>query len=63
GTIEAIKFFDTETWEELLTLEGEGAVFEQLRFSPNGRHLLAVNRDNSKAHVWFAPLESTSSAD
>lgn len=45
--------WDDETRQELLTLSGEG-VIAFLKFSPDGRYLLAINTDGV-AHLWFAP--------
>ena len=50
---EAVKLWDDETRQELLTLSGEG-VIAFLKFSPDGRYLLAINTDGV-AHLWFAP--------
>ena len=51
---EAVKLWDTATRQEVLTLSGEGSVFELLRFSPDGRYLMAINL-NGIIHLWSAP--------
>jgi hypothetical protein len=51
---EAVKLWDTETRQEVLTLGGEGSFFFGLKFSPDGRYLLAVSYVGL-AHLWSAP--------
>jgi WD40 repeat protein len=51
---EAVKLWDTETRQEVLTLSGEGSQFFSLKFSSDGRCLLAVN-SVGLAHLWSAP--------
>ena len=51
---EAVRLWDVGTWQEVLTLSGEGSRFGTLKFSPDGRHLLAIN-DAGFAHIWTAP--------
>jgi serine/threonine protein kinase/WD40 repeat protein len=51
---EAVKLWDSDSWEELLTLRGEGSMFTSLQFSPDGRLLLGANM-MGQAHVWTAP--------
>lgn len=46
--------WDTETRQEVLTLRGEGSLFSAIRFSPDGRYLLAHNHAGL-AHLWSAP--------
>jgi WD40 repeat protein len=53
---DAVKLWDTDSWEELLTLRGEGSMFRSIQFSPDGRLLLAAN-GLGRAHVWTAPAE------
>ena len=60
GGAEAIKLWDPETREEVLTLSAEGSQIHGLKFSPDGRYLLGTtSRDNygmtGYAHLWFAP--------
>ena len=51
---EAVKLWDSDSHQELLNLEGEGSIIGAVRFSQDGRHLLAVNNDGT-AHLWTAP--------
>jgi WD40 repeat protein len=51
---EAIKLFEVPGGRELLTLEGEGWLFDDLAFSPDGDCLGAVN-DKLVLHLWRAP--------
>ncbi len=51
---EAVKLWDTDTWQELLTLEGVGSLFPFLQFSSDGRSLMAIS-DSGLVHVWSAP--------
>jgi WD40 repeat protein len=51
---EAVKLWDSETWQELLTLSAQGSIFRDLKFSPDGRYLLAINW-NGLIHLWSAP--------
>jgi WD40 repeat protein len=51
---EAVKVWDCETWQEVLTLSGEGSRFAGLTFSEDGRYLMGIN-DAGLAHVWRAP--------
>jgi hypothetical protein len=49
-----LKLWDTQNWQELLTLEGEGATFLQTAFSADGNSLGSVNRTGT-LHIWRAP--------
>ena len=51
---EAIKLWDLESLQELLTLEGEGSIFLSSAFSPDG-DLLASRNGQGTLHVWRAP--------
>ena len=51
---EAVKLWDSDSHQELLNLEGEGSIIGAVRFSQDGRHLLAVN-DDGLAQLWTAP--------
>ena len=51
---EAVKLWDTESWEELLTLQDEGSIFESLQFSPDGRLLVAANKAG-RVCAWTTP--------
>jgi len=66
---EAIKFWDVESHEELLTLEGEGSWFNVTAFSADGAVLGSMNASDSKRsilHLWRAPsweeIEATEKA-
>ena len=58
---EAVKLWDVETRQEVLTLSGEGSLFIGLSFSPDGRYLMAINEaglahnEAGLAHIWTAP--------
>ncbi|MCI0538667.1 MAG: protein kinase [Verrucomicrobiales bacterium] len=51
---EAIKLWDVDGHQELLTLKAEGAVFRQSAFSKDGKWLGAVNHQGV-LHLWRAP--------
>jgi serine/threonine protein kinase/WD40 repeat protein len=51
---EAVKLWDCETWQEVLTLSGEGSRFGSLTFSQDGRYLVGIN-DAGLAHLWTVP--------
>jgi WD40 repeat protein len=46
--------WDVETWQEVLTLSASGSRISGLKFSPDGRHLLAIN-DAGLVYLWTAP--------
>jgi WD40 repeat protein/serine/threonine protein kinase len=56
---EAIKLWDVESHEELLTLEGQGSTFSLTAFSPDGAVLGSLNAPGdsrqSILHLWRAP--------
>ncbi|HXJ61035.1 MAG TPA: hypothetical protein VNU68_30690, partial [Verrucomicrobiae bacterium] len=56
---EAIKLWDVESHEELLTLESQGSMFSLTAFSPDGAVLGSVNApgdsERSVLHLWRAP--------
>lgn len=56
---EAIKFWDVESHEELLTLEAQGSLFFPTAFSPDGAVLGSMNApgdsQHSVLHLWRAP--------
>ena len=62
---EAVKLFDTESQQEVLTLAGKGGFFHTLKFSADGRWLGASNQ-RGMVHLWHAPsvedLATTESA-
>ena len=51
---EAIKLWDAESHQELLTLEGQGSLFWATAFSPDG-NLLASSNGRGTLHLWRAP--------
>jgi serine/threonine protein kinase/WD40 repeat protein len=60
---EAVKLWETTTWQEVLTLTGEVTGFFFVAFSPDGQTLIAYNRDGL-LHIWSAPsLEAIDEAD
>jgi len=60
---EAVKLWETATWQEVLTLAGEGTMFRFVAFSPDGQTLMARN-DQGLLHVWSAPsLEAIEKGD
>jgi serine/threonine protein kinase/WD40 repeat protein len=60
---EAVKLWETATWQEVLTLAGEGTMFSFVAFSPDGRTLMARN-DQGQLHIWSAPsLEAIEKGD
>jgi len=56
---EAVKFWDVESHEELLTLEGQGSMFSMTAFSSDGVVLGTMNSPGdskrSTLHLWRAP--------
>jgi WD40 repeat protein/serine/threonine protein kinase len=51
---EAIKLWDVESLQELLTLKGEGSMFNSVTFSPDGNVLASANSQGI-LHIWRAP--------
>jgi WD40 repeat protein len=51
---EAIKVWETQGYNELLTLEGDGSFFYNIHFSADGSFLGALNAQG-KLHLWRAP--------
>ena len=51
---EAIKLWDVESLQELLTLPGQGSMFGTTAFSPDG-NVLASSNSQGLLHVWRAP--------
>jgi WD40 repeat protein len=51
---EAIKVWDVESRQELVTLSGEGYLFYRTAFSPDGNVLGAMSRQGT-LHLWRAP--------
>src|SRR5262249_34985059 len=66
---EAVKLWDIETHQEVMTLQGEGSVFQSISFSPNGNSLMAQNADGichiCSARWWreIAEAESPKTTD
>ena len=60
---EAVKLFDVDSRQEVLTLAATGSSFDKIRFSPDGNVLAASNRDD-ELHLWRAPtLAETDAAE
>jgi WD40 repeat protein len=58
GGAEAVKLWDIQTHQELITLAGEGSLTMSLRFSPDGNKLIALNLDSNRElrlQIWRAP--------
>ena len=51
---EAIKLWDVESHQELLTLEGQGSTFNRMAFSPDDA-ILGCNTGRGLLHLWRAP--------
>ena len=51
---QAVKLWDLQSFQELVTLRGESSAFSQTRFSPNG-DLLGTMNYKGLLHVWRAP--------
>jgi len=51
---EAVKIWDADSHEDLLTLEGQGSLFSGISFSPDG-NLIAACGWSGILHVWRAP--------
>jgi WD40 repeat protein len=50
---EAVKLWDTELWQEVLTLEGQGSIFIHTAFSPDGQVLGSAS--GKGLFLWRAP--------
>jgi hypothetical protein len=46
--------WDTESWQNVLAFEGQGAQFFSTAFSPNGNALGSLSL-NGVLHIWQAP--------
>ncbi len=53
---EAVKLWDLRSQRELLTLPGQGSMFDAIRFAPDGK-LLAARNSQGELHLWQAPSE------
>ncbi len=51
---EAVKLWDVESCQELLTLEGQGALFTSSAFSPHG-NIIGARNGRGQLHLWRAP--------
>ena len=51
---EAVKLWDTDSYHELLTLEGQGSFFHSTAFSPDGNILGSINMRGT-LFLWRAP--------
>ncbi len=51
---EAVKLWDTVTWQELLTLEAAGATLEELTFTADGTRLVGRTRSGDLL-IWHTP--------
>ncbi len=51
---EAVRFWDTESWQLLLTLEAQGSVFVASAFSPDG-NVFGSLTNGGELHLWRAP--------
>src|SRR5690349_6612783 len=51
---QAVKLWDIQSLQELVTLRGESSAFSQTRFSPDG-NLLGTMNYRGLLHVWRAP--------
>lgn len=54
GNQETLRVWDTDSWRDVLTLEGQGAEFHALAFSPDGSVIGARNVAGN-VHLWRAP--------
>ncbi len=50
----AVCLYDTESWQEVLTLEGQGSIFLSTKFSPDGNAIGTMNAAGIM-HIWRAP--------
>jgi WD40 repeat protein len=51
---EAVKLWDTVTWQELITLEAPGANLRELAFTADGTRLIG-RTDSGELLIWHAP--------
>jgi hypothetical protein len=47
--------WDTESWQEVLSLEGQGTGFPGAWFFPNGNAIGWLNSATGVLHLWRAP--------
>jgi WD40 repeat protein len=54
GGKEAVKLFDTESWQDVLTLDGQGYDYQSLACSPDG-NIIGWLSSSGGLHLWRAP--------
>ncbi len=54
GGKEALKLCDTESWQDVLTLEAQGYDGQRMGFSPDGNDIGRLNASNV-LQIWQAP--------
>jgi WD40 repeat protein len=54
GSWDALRIWDTKSWQELITLAADGSHFLLTAFSPDG-NLLAGSPERGRLHLWRAP--------
>ncbi len=54
GSWDALRLWDTKSWQELITLAVDGSHVHQSAFSPNG-NILAGSPAQGRLHLWRAP--------
>ncbi len=54
GGKQAVKLCDTESWQDVLTLDGRGYDYQELAFSPDGNVIGWLN-SSGDLHLWRAP--------
>jgi WD40 repeat protein len=54
GDQEAVKLWDTESWQDVFTLEGQGTGYIGVGFSPDGNTLVWGNQ-TGVLQLWRAP--------
>jgi WD40 repeat protein len=52
---EAVKLWDLDSRQELLTLAGHGYIFGDIQFSPDG-NTIAARSGQGSLHLWRAPF-------
>ena len=52
---EAVRLCDTESWQEVITLEGQGTGSPGAWFSPDGNAIGWLNSAIGVVHIWRAP--------
>jgi WD40 repeat protein len=49
-----VKLWDVDSWQELLTLEGAGSLFDLTSFSPDGNAIGTLSGEGL-LNIWRAP--------